>query len=258
MIRSHAVVVFDLDETLGDFTELSVFWNALQNIWGNCDKYHLFEVINLFPEFLRPDINDILSYLVEKKRQGICDKLMIFTNNQGPRTWVEMITEYFHYSLNTTVFDNIIAAFKVNGKVVEWCRKSNDKNVDDLIKCSNIPCNTHICFIDDHEHPLMVKSNVYYINIKPFHYSLSYEDMIERYYHTFIHMMDKHTFCSKMSLYMHSSDYEVIHKSTNEIELDRVISKQLLHHLQEFFIHSKKVLKLKHKNKTIKKKHKRI
>lgn len=253
MQRSHVVVVFDLDETLGDFAELSVFWNALQNIYCNCDKYHLFELIKLFPEFLRPDIQDILSYLVEKKRQGICDKLMIFTNNQGPRTWVEMITEYFNYMLDTTVFDHIIAAFKVNGKVIEWCRKSNDKNVDDLIKCSNIPGNTHICFIDDQEHPLMITSNVYYINVKPFHYSLSYKDMINRYYDYFIHLVDKNTFCTEMTMYMHSSNYKVIPKSPTEIALDGVISKQLLHHLQEFFIHSKQILKLKRKNKTVKK-----
>jgi len=56
---------------------------------------------------------------------------MIYTNNNGPKSWVESITSYFNYKLNTTVFDNIVAAFKVNGKTVEWSRTTNDKTVDD-------------------------------------------------------------------------------------------------------------------------------
>jgi phosphoglycolate phosphatase-like HAD superfamily hydrolase len=27
--KSHNIVVFDLDETIGNFTELSIFWEAL-------------------------------------------------------------------------------------------------------------------------------------------------------------------------------------------------------------------------------------
>lgn len=253
MDRSNTIVVFDLDETLGHFVELGVFWDALQKKYGLYDKHHFFEVMDLFPEFIRPDIISILFYILTQKKKGNCDKIMIFTNNQGPKVWVEMITEYFDYKLNDKVFDNIIGAFKVHGKILEWCRNTDEKNVDDLCKCTNIPTNTQICFIDDQEHPLMVHSNVYYINVKPFHYSIQYKDLIERYYNNFIMNVDKKTFSSIMTSQMEMYNYEVKIKSNKEIALDKVISKQLLLHIQEFF-QGKRLLKLKRKHKTVKRK----
>lgn len=232
----NTIVVFDLDETLGHFSEISIFWSALREICGVGDKYHFFEVMDLFPEFLRPDIINILSYLVRQKNKGLCHKLMIYTNNRGPKSWVEMITEYFDHILNTTVFDHIVAAFKVQGKVMELCRTTQDKNVNDLLKCSNLPDDIPICFVDDQEHPLMVKSNVYYINVKPFYYSLNYLDMVERYTNTFqSRIIDIPAFINRITLILQASTYEVIHKDKKEIELDKVISKQLLLHLREFF-----------------------
>lgn len=233
----NTIVVFDLDETLGHFVEIGIFWGALREMYGVVDKYHFFEVMDLFPEFLRPDIIDILSYLVEQKYKGHCNKLMIYTNNRGPKSWVKMITEYFDHILNTTVFDHIVAAFKVQGKVVEWCRTTHDKNVTDLLKCSNLPVDARICFIDDQEHPLMVQSNVYYINVKPFHYALTYHDMAERYANTFqSRIIDIPVFIYKLTSTMQASNYEVIVKDKKEIDLDKVISKQLLLHLREFFM----------------------
>jgi len=242
---SNTIVVFDLDETLGHFVEIGVFWDALQKVYGPQDSYHFFEVMDLFPEFLRPNIIDILSYLLEQKSQGYCDKLMIYTNNNGPKSWVESITSYFNYKLNTTVFDNIVAAFKVNGKTVEWSRTTNDKTVDDLLKCTNLPSNVHICFIDDQEHTLMLQSSVYYINVKPFHYSFKYKDMIERYINAFSsRIVDVQSFTYIMKYYMTQSYYEVRVKSIPEIDLDNVISKQLLLQLKDFFIHTRKEKKI--------------
>lgn len=233
----NTIVVFDLDETLGHFVEIGILWSALREIYGVVDKYHFFEVMDLFPEFLRPDIIDILSYLVQQKHKGHCHKLMIYTNNRGPKSWVEMITEYFDHILHTTVFDHIVAAFKVQGKVIELCRTTHDKNVTDLLKCSNLPVDARVCFIDDQEHPLMVQSNVYYINVKPFHYAFHYRDIIERYVTTFQNrIIDIDEFKSNTIALMETSNYDVIIKDKKDIELDKVISKQLMLHLREFFM----------------------
>ena len=32
--KPNKIIVFDLDETLGCFTEISIFWNALENFYG--------------------------------------------------------------------------------------------------------------------------------------------------------------------------------------------------------------------------------
>merc|ERR1712118_277568 len=109
----------------------------------------------IFPEFIRPNILKILSYLKSKKRKGECNKIIIYTNNQGPKSWAENIKKYFEKKLDYKLFDQVIAAYKVNGKVIEKKRTSHNKSISDLLRCSNLPQTTKICFLDDIYHPLM-------------------------------------------------------------------------------------------------------
>jgi hypothetical protein len=61
--QSTKVVVFDLDETLGYFLELGVFWEVLL-LYANPTSLLTQEVFNsvldLYPEFIRPNILAIL------------------------------------------------------------------------------------------------------------------------------------------------------------------------------------------------------
>ena len=55
------IVVFDLDETLGYFVELSIFILALEEILNKkISSEEFFNLLDLFPEFLRPKILTIL------------------------------------------------------------------------------------------------------------------------------------------------------------------------------------------------------
>ena len=102
----NKVVVFDLDETLGYFVEFGIFWEALQEYFkyininyqlSQCDFNVLF---NLYPEFQRPKIMKILHYLKNRKQTECCDKIMIYTNNQGPMIWANYIKNYYDAKLN--------------------------------------------------------------------------------------------------------------------------------------------------------------
>ena len=89
-ILGMKIVVFDLDETLGYFTEFGIFWDSLVQYLKSINKQalnqHDFDdVLDLYPEFLRPNIINILNYLKEKKDSNCCHKMMIYTNNNGPR-----------------------------------------------------------------------------------------------------------------------------------------------------------------------------
>ena len=64
------VLVFDLDETLGSFTDLEVLWSALQKYTNNNNPIEFNRLFDLYPEFLRYGINSILKYLLEKKTNG--------------------------------------------------------------------------------------------------------------------------------------------------------------------------------------------
>ena len=83
----------------------------------------------------RPDIFKIFEYLKDSKKHRYV-KVLIYTNNMGPKNWVHHIRKYIEHKLNYKLFDRTIAAWKVGKLVYEKCRTSHGKNVPDLINCS--------------------------------------------------------------------------------------------------------------------------
>jgi hypothetical protein len=167
------IVVFDLDETLGYFTEFGMFWDSLtqyikKKALPNLSQDDFNACLDLFPEFLRPNIINILTYLKTKKESFCCHKMMIYTNNNGPREWAQHIVGYFDKKLDFKLIDQIVAAFKINGQQVEICRTTHNKTHHDFIRCTKVPSNAEICFIDDTFHPGMSNEHIY-INYL-FHY----------------------------------------------------------------------------------------
>jgi hypothetical protein len=176
--------VFDVDETLGYFSQFGAFVDALNNYYSDFSRVvfdNFNELLDLYPEFIRPNMIEILKYVSEKRRDGACKGIIIYTNNQGPRVWVSNISKYFDYKIGTQVFDQIIAAFKVNGKIVQEGRTTQNKTYDDLVHVANIPKTSEICFVDDLNHPGMRHQNVLYINVKPYVETLPTSTLIKRY-----------------------------------------------------------------------------
>ena len=258
MYCTSKIVVFDLDETLGYFVEFGMFWDALQNfikqqkILLTVDQILFNKVLDLYPEFLRPNIINILNYLKQKKKTKSCNKLMIYTNNQGPEEWTKQIQLYFETKLKYNLFDQIIKAFKIKGKQIELCRTSHTKKHDDLIRCTKIPETTEICFLDDVYHDGMVNDKVYYINLKPYIHDLPFELMIERFIKSQIINIDiniEDDFKTSMLQFMNQYRHEYVEKTKDAQNVDKILSKKILHHLQIFF-------NKKSQNKTIKNKNK--
>ena len=176
--------VFDVDETLGYFSQFGAFVDALNNYYSDFSRVvfdNFNELLDLYPEFIRPNMIEILKYVSEKRREGACKGIIIYTNNQGPRIWVANISKYFDYKVGTQVFDQIIAAFKVNGKIVQEGRTTQNKTYDDLVHVADIPKTSEICFVDDLNHPGMRHPNVLYINVKPYVETLPTSTLIKRY-----------------------------------------------------------------------------
>lgn len=237
------IVVFDLDETLGYFTEYGIFWDSLANYLKNKDKYLLTQndfndTLDLFPEFLRPNIINILTYLKGKKESMCCHKMMIYTNNNGPREWATHIIHYFEKKINYKLIDQIIAAFKINGKTIEICRTTHNKTHKDFIQCTKIPESAEICFLDDTFYPDMASDNVYYINIKPYYYDLKFENMIQRFQESEVGkkiISGDLDFETKIMQQIKVYKYECIPKDLKEYEVDKILGKHIVKHLQEFF-----------------------
>jgi hypothetical protein len=260
------IVVFDLDETLGYFTELGMFWDNINYYIKKKGGQQLSQddfnsLLDLYPEFLRPNIINILKYLKTKKESGSCHKIMIYTNNNMPCEWSQQIVDYFEKKINSKLFDQIIAAFKINGKQVEKYRTTYNKTHDDFIRCTKLPINTEICFLDDIFHPDMVNENIYYINIKPYYNSLTFEEMLKRYTESPIGKQYKNDsdfdpiVTDRLKLYK----YKYIQKDKKEDEVDKIVGKHIITHLQNFFNEKPKrsiTIKKKYnkKNKTYKNK----
>ena len=195
MNKKGKYIVFDVDETLGYFSQLGSFIDALsfynKDFSGSLVFERFNEILDLFPEFVRPKIIETLKYIYEKKVNGKCSGVFIYTNNQGPRSWVQHIAKYFDYKVGNVerndindgagLFDKIIAAYMINGKVIESGRTSQNKTYDDLLRITGISNQAEVCFVDDLNHPGMRHENVLYLNVKPYVKTLSVNEMIRRY-----------------------------------------------------------------------------
>jgi len=237
-------VVVDLDETLGYFVELGMFWDALKayiqhkQIKISIDQKLFNKVLDLYPEFLRPNIMGILNYLKKKKQKNHCDKLMIYTNNQGPIEWAKYIMNYFEEKIDYKIFDQIIAAFKVQGKQVELCRTTHMKTHSDLIKCTKLPENTQICFLDDVFYPDMSNDKIYYINVKPYIHDLDFNSMVTRLLNSDILVgeVPDPALCREFILaFMKRYNYIYVEKTVETQNIDKILSKKILQHLHMFF-----------------------
>lgn len=246
----NKIVVFDLDETLGYFTQVCILWESLELYvkHNNCEielSQDFFDkLLDLFPEYIRPNIESILNYLSKKKTQNHCKHVMIYTNNQRQKKWVFMIKKYFENKIKFDLFDQIICAFKINGKHIELCRTTHNKTHKDLIKCTKIPTNTEICFIDDTYFPEMHSTDIYYIKLKPYTFCLHENIIITRFVSSDLFKLfmkhckekvDSEEFREFLKCRFDQIEKKRKIKSMKEYEIDKIITKQIMQHLEIFF-----------------------
>jgi len=274
------VVVFDVDETLGNFSQFSIFCHVVEDYFNKPDiTYHHFnDLVDLYPEIIRPSMLRILEYIRKKKNAGVCSKVMIYTNNMGPDKWVGHIRQYFEYKLRATVappatsdelaivpplFGHTIGGFKsqhVSSPNDAFPQRSTkEKTVRDFIRCSRMPDDIEICFLDDIYHPKMTDERVYYIKLQAYHIHIPFHIFVTRFLNSRLYrdVYDGYKVPSitpglsssakKQVLsielndlfvkYANMSEYDVKsqQRKMNPREIDEIISKYILYHLQQFF-----------------------
>ena len=233
------IVVFDLDETLGYFVVFGMFWNAICAFYKRPLTQMDFNItMDLYPEFIRPNIIEILTFLKHKKEMNKCSNLIIYTNNQGPEEWAIFIKSYFEWKMRGIIFDRIIPAFKVGGKQVAMGRTTHRKTYPDFVRCANVPENSSICFVDDVFHEEMNANNVYYINVRPYIYDLPYDTLLNRYLMA-NSALRSGLFIIKCAAYFNKYNHMYIPKKEAEYMLDVDDTRKLMKHLKRFFNQSK-------------------
>ena len=242
--KYQKIIVFDLDETIGSFSDLYILWSGLKNILdfsseNEQDRFN--EILDLYPEFLRYGILNILDYLYLKKKEGDCDKIYIYTNNICNQPWVSLITSYFKYRLKLTedVFDKTISAFKINNKIVEISRTTKDKTWSELINCTMIPKTTEICFLDNTYYKEMLNEKVYYIKPLGYHHKLITKTIIDRFLSSAVLKKLMKNTNHNMNDYL--EDWFELHGKTGEqtvrknYEIDVFVAQKMMYHVKEFF-----------------------
>jgi hypothetical protein len=306
------VVAFDVDETLGNFSQFSYFGHTLGQYFNKPDiMYRYFnDLVDLYPEIIRPNMVRILDYIRKKKNAGVCSKVMIYTNNMGPDKWVAHIRSYFENKLRSMhhhsggggkrsagagaggllivppLFDHTIGGFKPHNERTASAsasasaypeRTTTHKTVNEFIRCGRLPSDIEICFLDDVEHPKMVDERVYYIKLQAYHSYIPFEMFVVRFLNSalyrdvFSHFqvpsiipgtssaVKSHILSIEMNNLLvkiaEAAEYDVKanQQKVNPREIDEIISKYILYHLQQFFRDGLASTTHKPRNKTSKK-----
>ena len=244
-------VVFDLDDTIGHFEQLSIFLHGLeQGIVGFKQRGEYFtKILDMFPKFFRPGIIDSLKLLKKRKQRDKCLKVIIYTNNNGPRAWTLAIKNYLEKKIKYKIFDRIIT--KYNRHSLVNCRTTHNKTHTDLIRCTNLPKQSRILFLDDQYHELMNHKNIQYLKLAPYHYRLSPDIMINRFLHSSIGKMiptfEHQRFRHFMKDILKSEKEYIVRKSMIS-KKDKQEKKRLLGEMKKFTIIHKQTRKFHHKS----------
>jgi len=180
-------IIFDLDETLGYFSQFSIFWYSLTNMLTTIKKQNIInqslfnKCLDLYPEFLRYKILYVLNYIKEYKIKTNNFLVFIYTNNQGDNQWINYVVNYLQYKINFKLFDRVIKSYKIGDKIVEPKRTSYNKKYIDFINITGMSINAKLIFFDDLYHKDMLNKNLTYVKLYPYQHDLTYNIIISRF-----------------------------------------------------------------------------
>ena len=191
----NKIVVFDLDETLGYFSQLYVIWHSLIKLSITKLSVHdFYKLSDIYILYYQPAIFETLKYLKEQNM-----KTIIFTNNQALFWWPKLIALYLNYKINTTtnntndnttnntndnIFKTVIGSYKIRNKINDKRRTSMMKKYTDLKNIMKLDNDTKILFLDDQEHPEMRHSNVNYFKVPDYVVMLPAKNIINIFLHS--------------------------------------------------------------------------
>jgi hypothetical protein len=239
------VIVLDLDETIGDFSDLIVLWKIAQS-QTQLTQDNFNTIANTFPEFFRMGIFTILEYLSKKKQNHKCNHIYLYTNNKFSPEFPNLIANYVSEKIQADppLFDKVICAFKIGDKIIEKDRTETQKSYGDLIKCTMLPKSTEICFVDDYFHKKMNHDKIYYIQPISYNHDLPPYTIASRACTSMPEWFsDKKTLIKILSI---KSPEHFFH-----VDLHCKITQKLMYYLKEFFHLTTMVPKTRKNNRKI-------
>ena len=226
-MSTHKLVVFDLDETLGQFSQLSCFMTAVRA--SSRIQIDIDRCVWLYPEVLRPGIIRCLTDIVDRMKLGEKIKVVLYTNNNGPPSWAVNIVKCLNAIVKFPVFSQVIPGHVGRGS----CRTSMNKTISDLHRCVQFPPGTKVCFVDDSDHPGMVHPAVYYIHVHPYYAPLKIDTMVNRLHSASRTRVPLQTFHLNISQSLNSQQIPWTYQDQRS-DTERLNELLLYNHLQIF------------------------
>lgn len=227
---SPNAIAFDLDETIGNFSEFHLVWKRLEPDMKTQEVFDC--IMDLYPEFLRVGISSVLSYLRGKRESGHCLPIYIYTNNQcEDERWIDKIIHYLEKMVGTkhALFAKPIRAFKIKNRRVEPNRTTHEKTYSDFIQCSMLNIE-NLCFIDDSYYSKMKCCKVYYIQPPSYFHTLTRAQVIDRFLMSDIY---KRLYPDNSVAKLSSHDFVSIDVLNYEKEF--AITNKIMFYIREFF-----------------------
>lgn len=245
-------IAFDLDETIGSFSDFHSIWSRLEPEMKTQDIFN--EIIRLYPEFLRVGIIPVLSYIRKKQLKGDCLPIYIYTNNQCQDVkWIDQLINYLEMMVDPNqgkLFADPICAFKIRNQRIELKRTTHEKTYEDFVLCSMLH-STNVCFIDDIYHEKMKHRRVYYIQPPPYIHRLSYNEVIDRFIDSSIY---KRLYPNRPGVLSNLRSHNE-HKDPIMIKIvlqeEQNITNKIMYYIREFFCMTSKRHMTQRKNMKI-------
>ena len=235
-------IVFDLDQTIGDFGAIGMLKDCVDNLYitlklNKLSDKNVFDMFDLFPEIFRDKIFNILNQINKFNQVLFNVKVYIYTNNNKHKDWTQLIADYISYKLGVNVFTYIVAAYKVDNIQVEPGRTTYEKTLEDLLRCTGLTKSDRICFIDDVYHSKMRRPNIYYINISPYIHAYNFTSIVEKYHSRYLTSIISIT---NFKQFINNSGYYINNttKSAKDIENDIHNSVTLSNCINRFIINN--------------------
>lgn len=240
---NNKFVVFDLDETLGYFTEISIIWSCLKTSYNISGQPYFDKLCDLFQkEYFRPSIFKVLNYLHKKNAH-----VVLYTNNTGELPWLKMIISYLEKrSKAPHLFKEVVPGYKP-GMIGPCARTSFDKTYPEILRCAKLPKDAKLIFFDDQPHPGMRHPNVKYVRVREYFHPMRPAHIINKLQKSYFRFLDYGT---------NSYIYKCIRNFHNQYaakgyhyRTSRVTDNDILKPLQQFLSNSsKKTVKRSKKN----------
>lgn len=233
----NKLVVFDLDETLGYFSQLYIIWYSLIKLSKTkLSVNDFYKLSDNYIFYYQPAIFEALKYL---KDNNI--KTIIFTNNQALCWWPKLVALYLNYKTNRddNLFKTVIGSYKIGDKLNDKRRTSMMKKYEDLKYIMNLDNSTKILFLDDQEHPEMRHPNIEYFKVPGYVKMLPATNIIN----IFLHSKYGKFFILKNNIsinffinYMYKSlnKYDLISRSVININTDKNLCYKILTKVKNF------------------------